>query len=370
MKKLVFIISICFAIQFTHAQEDNCIFLYTHMDGLVGNDKAIVDLLISNNEIKGSCTFPELREKDGPMEGLIRTQRLEGSIDEHGVASLKAYSQNIEIGEYSGMLEQDYKGTYRENNSGITRSFTFMEEASSNSIPLKGYCIDRDSNLVDTADSPHAHIQMYILLPEKSDSMQVLREAIFKAIFGQQIRDTVPDASLLNTYSDNYFRRYLEANIDIYDGGHSFSWEMYASSYVNINSDGLLVYKADNYGYTGGAHGMGVSRFLVFDTQEMKQLSLRDIFETGYENELSKLLERKYRNEYYLGEEQSLKEAGLFENTIPPSDNFYLTHNSIGFYYNPYQLAPYSMGSVSINLRFDEVLSLIKIDSPVMRLVK
>ena len=115
---------------------------------------------------------------------------------------------------------------------------------------------------------------------------------------------------------------------------------------------------------------MGVSRFLVFDTEDMMQLMLDDIFSSGYEDELSKLLERKYRIEYYLGPEQSLVEAGLFENTIPPSDNYYLTANGIGFYYNPYELAPYSMGAINIKLSYMELMPLIETDSPLMRLLK
>ena len=370
MKKLVFtFVAACITI-ILFSQDYACSFTYKHMSGLVGGDKIIVDLIISGSDISGTGTFPEKLVEEGTLAGMVQTQRLEGSIDEHGVASILAYSQNIESGEYSGMLDDMFKGTYREHQSGISRSFIIEEDYSSGSIAFNGYCISRDSVLLDTIDSPLAHITLSLLLPEDINSTAPLKAAIMKAFFGQQMIDYVPDDSILYVYSNNYFRKYLDANIDIYDGGYSFNWEMIATSYININTDDILVYRADNFAYTGGAHGMGISRFLVFDNKEMKQLALDEIFDAGYEDELSKLLERKYRMDYYLGPEQSLTEAGLFENHIPLSDNFYLTTNSIGFYYNPYELAPYSMGAISINLTFDEILPLMKIDSPVMRMVK
>ncbi len=370
MKNLVVTCLVCFISIGIFSQEYACGFAYKHMSGILGNDAIILDMLIINNEVMGSCVFPDLLVESGDLEGLIRTNRLEGFIDENGVATLQAYSQNIEVGEYSGRLGEEFSGTFRELKSGISLTFDLEEDDYSESIRLKAYCIDRDSMLIDTAGSPNAHLRMSLLLPEKAASMAELRQSIMKAFFGQPLPDTLSDEYLLPAYATAYFTKYIESNKDLYDGGHSFNWEIITSSYVNINTNGFLVYRADNYAYTGGAHGMGISRFLVFDNMANKKLELNDIFDVGFEDELSKLLERKYRIEYYLGPEQSLTEAGLFENDIPPTANFHFTYNGMGFYYNPYELAPYSMGSISIIIPYDELLPLMKIDSPVMRLIK
>ena len=370
MKKLVFsIVAVCITIT-VFSQDYACSYSYKHMTGLAGAEKISFDLVLSGNEISGNCTFPDKLVEEGNLAGLFQTQRLEGSIDEHGVATIRAYSRNIETGEYSGMFGEVFKGTYREHKGGMSRSFTLKEDYSSGSIAFSGYCIDKDSSLLDTTDSPYAHIALSLLLPAGEDNMANLNEIIQGIFFGQKMADSISKDYFLNAYSDAYFKKYIEANSDIYDGGYSFNWEMIATSYININMNDLLVYRTDNYGYTGGAHGMGISRFIVFDIKEMKQLALADIFDNGFEDELSKLLEHKYRRNYFLGPEQPLTEAGLFEDYIPPSNNFYLTINSIGFYYNPYDLAPYAMGSISINLTYEEVLPLIKIDSPMMRMVK
>jgi len=370
MKNLVITCIICCINFLVSGQEFSCSYSYKHLTGLLDNEEMVMDIVIAGNQITGANTLTNSLVEDGRLKGMIRTQRLEGTIDEHGVATIMAYSENIESGEYSGMIGTTFSGTYREERGGMSRTFKLNENYGQACVELKAYCLDRDSVLLDTTDSPKAHINLSFLLPDDNADNVTLRKAIMKTFFGQEIPDTVPDEMLLSSFADTYFSKYINANIDLYDGGHFFNWEMIATSFVNINTNGLIVYRADNYGYTGGAHGIGISRFLVFDTQAMRKLKLDDIFDAGYENVLSIMLESKYRNDYYLGPEQSLTEAGLFENSIPPSNNFYLTTNSIGFYYNPYDLAPYAMGSISIDLTYDELRPLMKIDSPVMRIVR
>lgn len=371
MKTQIAITIIVFCITLiSYSQEYDCSIAYKHMSGYVGNDIMIVDLQLSGNEIIGSCVFPDRKFVEGELQGLTLTQGLRGSVDSHGVASLEAYIQNKLVGVYSGIFGQVFKGTYRREGSNATKTFHLNEDCGQSSICFKGYCMDRDSVLLDSVGSPQAHLKLSLLLPKDDQATPELRQCILDAFFGREINDSLPDDSLLKVYCKKYFRKYVEANRDLYDGGHSFNWEIIVGSTVSMNRNALLVYRTDNYAYTGGAHGMGISRFVVFDLEANKQLKLDDIFAAGYEYELTKLLERKYRESYYLEPEQSLSEAGLFENEIPPSQNFFLTENSIGFYYNPYKLAPYAFGAIQISLLLEELIPLMQIDSPVMRIVR
>ena len=340
------------------------------MSGYRDGNIAIVDLVIINNEVRGSCMFPELRFEEGPYEGLIRTERFEGIIDEHGVASIEAYTQNIVAGEYSGVLNNLFKGTFRSAKAGKSGSFSFKESYSDGVIPFKGLCLNKDSVLLDTVGSPFAHLELSMLLPDDRPELELVRKAVIKTFLGEEMEESIPDDSLLLYFGMEYFGKYVNANKDLYDGGLSFNWEIINNSDIGMNNNGILVYRANNYGYTGGAHGMGISRFLVFDTYEMKEIELEDIMIPDYENELSKMLERKYRLRNMLGPEQSLVEAGLFDNHIPPSSNFFLTENSIGFYYNPYKIAPYSMGAQVISLTLEEIAPLLREGSLVGRLLR
>ena len=340
--------------------------MHGHLDG----NMAIVDLIITNNEIRGSCVFPEIKFEEGPFAGMLRTEHFEGTIDEHGIASIKAYTQNIEAGEYSGVFRSIFKGTFRDAHSGKTGSFSFEEGYPEGSVPFKGLCLSKDSVLLDTISSPFAHLDLSMLLPTDEPDLELVRKAVIKTFLGKEFQGSIPDDSLLHYFGMEYFGTYVNANKDLYDGGMSFNWEIINNSMIGMNYNGILVYRSNSYGYTGGAHGMGISRFLVFDTYEMKEIKLEDILVSGYEDELSKILERNYRLSNYLGPEQSLVEAGLFKNDIPPSNNFFLTENSIGFYYNPYKIAPYTMGAQVISLTYEEIAPLLRDASPVERIFK
>lgn len=366
MKTLVQTIAVLLFSIMINAQEENCEVKYRHFTGEVGRESVIIDLVVTNGEYHGNCVFPGVFIKEGLLEGMVKTQRLEGSNDELGVALITAYSGNQESGLYSGIFGSTFKGTFRNASSGISRSFSLTENYDE-SISFAGYCLVMDSSLIDSAGSPTASVELYLLLPDSSGTYE-LRNAILKSVFGRPPATKLPDDSILMAFTRNFFKNYIAANRDLYDGGHAFSWIKVINTYISLNRKHLIVYKSDVYGFTGGAHGMGTSRFLVFDLQENRKLELEDIFTPGYEEKLSNMLESSYRKNYFVNPEQSLSEAGLFENNIPPSENFFLTENGIGFYYNPYQIAPYAMGGITLSIKYNELLSLIKIDSPVMKL--
>ena len=370
MKKIILIIYTCVLALICYGQEYECDFSYVHFTGESGRNPVIMDLMIINGELNGSCVFLDQGYPDGASAGMLRTQRLEGSLDGHDVASIYAYEQNMLAGTYTGVLGKEFNGTFREEGSQNSHTFSFREEYSDFALPFHAYCLSRDSLLLDTTGSPFAHLEHYLLLPPHKQKYESIRESIVTGFLGQNIDLNTSNDSLLHYSGMEYFRKYVEGNRDLYDGGMSFNWESIKTSYIGMNHYGLLVYRIESYGYTGGAHGMGASSFLVFDTESMKELRLDDIFIPDHEYELKQLLERSFRTNYFVGAEQSLKEAGLFENEIPPTENFFLTENSIGFYYNPYHLAPYAMGAQVISLLWDEVEHLVREDAAVRRIIR
>lgn len=62
----------------------------------------------------------------------------------------------------------------------------------------------------------------------------------------------------------------------------------------------------------------------------------------------------------------SLVEAGLFKNKliIKEDQDFYLTPNALVLWFDPYETAPYSSGSIEVQLRFEKIKSLLREDFP------
>ena len=112
--------------------------------------------------------------------------------------------------------------------------------------------------------------------------------------------------------------------------------------------------------YTGGAHGSDEVLLHLYNLKNNKELKLKDIFNTSEIEKLSKIAEKKYRQEKKLKPTDSMKKAGWFEDKFQLSDNFCLTSKGILFYYNSYKVQPYANGHIELFLNNKEFASITK----------
>ena len=131
---------------------------------------------------------------------------------------------------------------------------------------------------------------------------------------------------------------------------------------VLLDRPTLVTVSIDSYVFTGGAHGITKTQQLVFDAVTGKQLALADFFVSGFESALDKLIERRFRQMKGLTPTEALngQKGGLFENTIHHNENFAVTGSGIRFVYNQYEIAPYAVGQVIIDLSFDDLKGILK----------
>ena len=86
-----------------------------------------------------------------------------------------------------------------------------------------------------------------------------------------------------------------------------------------------------------------------------KEVGLKDIFKVNSDSLLCSILSDKIHEMNRLPTSQSLKDAGFFSDTVKATDNFYITHEGIGFFYNQYDIAPYASGCIDIFIPFPEL---------------
>ncbi len=360
---------ICLAATSAFAQHHPCSYDYMHLSGTIAGERMIADLVVSGPTIRGSGIYYGSGCHASLPAGEPCMLRLEGRVDAQGVAGLRAFQQDLEWGELSGLWGNPFRGTFREVAGGKTHTFMLEEDYGRGSIPLTGYCLVQDSALSDSLPSPKASLRLELLLPEGDEDTALLRQAIISNIFGSPLAG-LPGDDLLQGYANDYFAAYIRANADLLSEGHSFDWQKSIGCGTEMNHNGILVYRSDSYGYSGGAHGLGKTQFLVFDTEKMHPVDLSALLIPEYEAALSELLEAEFRAQHFLEPGQDLRDAGLFENSIPPSPNFYVTPREMVFFYNPYELAPYAMGASIIRLTFDQMEGLLNGSPLIGRLTK
>jgi len=136
------------------------------------------------------------------------------------------------------------------------------------------------------------------------------------------------------------------------------------NSSVVFNKPAALSVSIDYYINTGGAHPNSFVKYFVFNPKTGKQVKLNDLFNSGFEDKLNKLIDKKYREYRNLKATDRLdgEKGYLFDNFIKFNDNFILTKEGINFYYNNYEIAAYAVGPTELNFTYKELEDILKPD--------
>lgn len=112
------------------------------------------------------------------------------------------------------------------------------------------------------------------------------------------------------------------------------------------------------YSYTGGAHGMTTISTINFDRAGKRVLTLPDILLPEKESQFWQIARRVHR-EWVAQQDDPLNYEGWpFQST----SMFLLTPEGLGLQYDPYAIAPYSMGTPKITISYDRLRDVLKPD--------
>ena len=116
-------------------------------------------------------------------------------------------------------------------------------------------------------------------------------------------------------------------------------------------------YLIEKYEYLGGAHGISVEMPLVFDLKTGDVVT-HEHFTGPVAPELLKSLLDEYKcdNLKDIIDENDIDPADIFSvETIEPSEFYTVNEKGITFYYQPYDIAPYVFGVITITIPWKEL---------------
>ena len=338
---------------------------YLHLIGTINKEYPIeMNLVKINDTIYGDCSFIQpgktLSGKENTGEGIPVYGKM-SSGDAFTLKELNVTPGSLFKGKFAN--SQTLSGTFE--NSAVSKPIPFevTEKYPEGSIAMNVYYLKAFTPLVKKPKSPVAAIQLGILLPGESANPLIsdsLIQLMLVKFTGKQIRITQPE-KLLNGMKQVYFENYLYTNEGIYKEtmASSFNWQSLKFLHILMNGSHVLSFYIDHYAFTGGAHGLQTRQYTVVNLWTGKEVTLKDIFKDNSETHLSSILSDKIHEKNHLPTTQSLKDAGFFTDTIKPTDNFYITREGIGFFYNQYDIAPYASGSIDIFIPFNELKDLL-----------
>ncbi len=145
------------------------------------------------------------------------------------------------------------------------------------------------------------------------------------------------------------------------------STEPYNAAYEHMNSirflaqrNHLASFKQFTYGYSGGAHGMYSTHYLLFDLNTQQQLLLSDLLQVSAETKLLQKLRTLYLERYADYAQVWLSDNLAEQAEALLTDNFVFNEQGLTFSYPPYGLGPYSEGEVRLTLTYDQLTDIIK----------
>jgi len=153
---------------------------------------------------------------------------------------------------------------------------------------------------------------------------------------------------VINEQTTIYRRTAAAVNIPEGEGQSSLNWYYMEQVIVNgAENRGIVVERLLDT-YIGGAHGLPSKKYYVLDLDSLAQVTINDLFENFRDDRIKAIIYDELRNYGNLAAGQPLSQGGFFSDAPDLTENFYVTEQGLGLYWNPIEIAPYVMGAIDI----------------------
>lgn len=227
---------------------------------------------------------------------------------------------------------------------------------------------DVERKLTNDKNSPlcKVHLQVNYASDSNGERARLVNDAIGQKLFGVTglpIRQAVD--SFANKYADDYIKnlsRFYQEDKGNEQRRPWYEYHYVATTSVRQGREGRVsVYLITFDYYEGGAHGINQQLTMNFDNKTGRLLTLDDIFVPGYEMRLNKILLKALRELVEAKDLRELHDKGyLYSMDMYASENFILDDEAITFVYNPYEIAPYALGSTELKIAYKALADILK----------
>jgi hypothetical protein len=121
------------------------------------------------------------------------------------------------------------------------------------------------------------------------------------------------------------------------------------------NRNDLLCLRMTTTQYLGGAHEMYSARHLIFDLKTGRALKADDLLIQGWKEPLTKMAAEDLRAQFGLQEDEPLTSPGPLDAELKLNGNLFISEEGLGFYFSPYEIAPFSLGAITPILPLQKV---------------
>ena len=110
-----------------------------------------------------------------------------------------------------------------------------------------------------------------------------------------------------------------------------------------------VVFKVEHDEYRGGAHPSYFASFINYDLKNKRVANFNSLFKDNCDAELLEILKQSLISNYFCANlDEVAEKSGIFINDLFVSHEIYLTGDEVVFFYNPYEIGPWAIGTVEI----------------------
>ena len=300
----------------------------------------------------------------------------ESTIDTKGNIKIAAYNENNdnEI-QLAGMFEGLFlntatlSGVWKDKESGKNLNFSLEEKYKEGSIPLNVINFYKQLD----CDEEKACATMKLNFPKMKKEANKELADIINAKINENLLAMLSD--LASNPDETSAKSMEEATAAFFDSfredGEQYSqmWSNEIDWEIYNNEHHILSFALHKYYYTGGAHPNYMSQNFNFDLNNGKRIELNDIFEGDYKKTLLQAADKELRKQQDIPAKAPLNDF-IFEDNLTLNDDFYLSPESITFVYDPYEIAPYAFGTITLPIYFKDIKDIIKKNGLLSKMVK
>ncbi len=139
----------------------------------------------------------------------------------------------------------------------------------------------------------------------------------------------------------------------------AIGWEAIIEGIVTYEDATLVSLRLEMYTFTGGAHGLSTTHYLNFDRMTGEELNNEQLFADW--DALEKLAEKTFREAHRIPYGTNINQTGfMFEgNQFHLPENMGFTTEGLELYYNPYEIASYADGPISLIMPMERIAPLL-----------
>ena len=206
----------------------------------------------------------------------------------------------------------------------------------------------------------NASIQYVVFANQKA-----LNDTIVKRLLGANYKGE-PD-SILEQRAKVFVDAYANAH-GAKTPGAEYSFE--PSANVIRQDSSLVTLQIDWYNNNGGAHGDEATHFINWDSKRGKEITLDDIFITGFNDTLTSIAEKLFRKQEKLNDHGSLENYFFKNKVFALNNNFLITPVGIRFLYNTNEIKPYMAGQTELLISYTEIKALLRPNTVISQYIK